>query len=167
MNSPISYQYDSLLSKYVHYPDRIIKFRSEGWATTYVGQHGVNAISDISKDGRIKICVWGDSYIEAFQVNDEEKLPQVLTSFLSENNYPNLMAFGVGMSGYSVADYYFNIPRYERVVPSIAMHLIILTDFDDTLPKRVHAADVGRGYVLENPYRLECNYDVCAPVSVN
>jgi len=153
-DSPVIYKYDKLLNKYVYYPATHIKWRSEGWGNTVVGKHGVNAITDITKHSQAKVCIWGDSYVEAHQVDDDEKMSQILNALLAENKYRNLIAFDVGMSGHEIADYYFDIPRYEKIVPSITAHFIVLTNFNDTLPKTKPTGEERVGVFLENPHRL-------------
>ena len=87
-NSLDHYQYDEKLTKVIPAPGTI-KYRSEGIATTYRGAYGINAIEDITRDSRKKIVVWGDSYIEALQVDDCLKIPQVVNK--------NLLNIGLGL----------------------------------------------------------------------
>lgn len=51
-----------------------------------------------------------------------------------------LTSFGVGMSGESVADYYFKIPRYEKKCPAVTAHYIIICSISDALPDQLSAA---------------------------
>ncbi len=44
------------------------------------------------------------------------------------------------MSGESVADYYFKIPRYEKKCPAIIAHYIIICSVTDALPDQLTAA---------------------------
>ncbi len=152
-NSLPYYIFDPTLKKLIHNPGIIYKHRSEGFAITYKGLYGVNSITNIKNDKRKKIIIWGDSYVEAHNVNDEFKLPQILTKKLVENKFgQNFMAYGVGMSGYSVADYFFNLPKYEQLTPNTIAHFIILTDINDSLPDQVsHKHCMFRS----NPFRLE------------
>jgi len=129
------FQYDNALGKYIHTPGTVYKQRSEGFATTHKGLFGVNGISDISKIKKNKIVVWGDSYVEAHQVNDDEKMAQVITANLVQKGLGGKsFCFAVGMSGDSVADYYFEIPRYEAVIYDIVAHYIFITGLSDILP---------------------------------
>ncbi|MBI4850173.1 MAG: hypothetical protein HY808_16625 [Nitrospirae bacterium] len=154
-DSLISYEFDETLDKQIHKPGLIYKHRSEGWGTTYIGEHGIIGVKDITKDPRKKVVIWGDSHVEAFQVDDDKKLPQVISSLQGEKADNALMAFGVGMSGDSVADYYFDIPKYEKLAPPIIAHFIIISSIDDILPDQ--SADRIRGVFNSNPYRLENN----------
>lgn len=152
-NSLPYYHFDPTLKKFIHQPGIIYKHRSEGFASTSIGLYGINSIENIKNDNRKKLIIWGDSYVEARSVDDELKLPQILTKKLDENNLgQDVMAYGVGMSGDSVADYFFNIPKYEKLTPDSIAHFIILTNINDSLPDQVSAK---RGMFRSNPYRLE------------
>lgn len=146
-------QFDKTLAKYIHQPKSTYWHRREGFAATYHGLYGTDGIEDITQDPRQKIVIWGDSYVEGHQVNDDEKIAQVLTAGLAEQGLGNqLMSFGVGMSGNSVADYYFEIPKYEQLGINIAAHIILVTGLSDTLPD--DEKDYERGVFEVNPYRL-------------
>ncbi len=145
--------YDRALEKYIHTPGTIYNQRSEGFATTRKGLFGVNGISDISQIRKKKIVVWGDSYVEAHQVEDAEKMPQVVTLNLARKELDDeFICFGVGMSGDSVADYYFEIPRYEMVINGIVAHYIFITGLRDILPDQ--PTDDKKGLFNANPLRL-------------
>ena len=126
--------WDAQVNRYVYTPGMIKKNRSEGWATTYVGKHGVNAIPDITQIESLKVAIWGDSYVEAWSVDDKNKMAQVFTQFCSSKGMDNLVGFGVGKSGDDAADYYFGIPKYESTVSSIIAHFIVFDSISDILP---------------------------------
>ncbi len=147
------FQYDNVLEKYIHTPGTVYKQRSEGFATTHKGLFGVNGIADVSKIKKKKIVVWGDSYVEAHQVDDEEKMAQVIAANLEEKGLgKEVSCFAVGMSGDSVADYYFEIPRYEAVIDGIAAHYIIITGLSDILPDQ--STDTKKGLFRSAPLEL-------------
>ncbi len=152
-NSLVYVKYDETLGKYIHDPGLFYKHRSEGIATTFKGRYGVNAIGDITEFPQEKLVVWGDSFVEAHQVDDPEKIPQQITKKLAARGFEKrAMAFAVGMSGDSVADYYFDMPKYEKLVPNVKAHYIIVTDVRDTLPDQ--PSDTIRGVFLSDPLRL-------------
>jgi hypothetical protein len=96
---------------------------------------------------------WGDSYVEALQIDDNLKIPQRITEKLSKCGIgESSMAFGVGMGGDSVADYYGYIPKYEKLIQNIKAHYIIITDFKDTLP--IQSSDSSRWDFKAAPFRL-------------
>lgn len=155
-NSLTNYEYDSDLKKYVHTPGSVSKHRSEGFGSTDNGRFGIQGINDITFIHKHKIIVWGDSYVEAHQLDDKFKIPQRITEKLSERGIGDTaMAFGVGMSGDSVADYYAYIPKYEKLVRNIKAHYIVITGFADTLP--VQLSESSRWDFRANPLRLTQN----------
>ncbi len=114
-NSLLYVEFDKTLDKFVNAHGLIYRHRSEGVATTYKGRFGINAIEDIRDTKQEKLVVWGDSFVEAHQVDDPLKIPQRVTQRLVERGLGDkAMAFAVGMSGDSVADYYFDLPKYEK-----------------------------------------------------
>lgn len=130
----VTYDLDPKIDKYVFTPGSTIKYRTEGWGTTNVGRYGVNAVPDITRISGPKVLIWGNSYVEAFQVDDQEKMPQVLTYLFHSDGLKDLFAFGVGHSGDRIAQYYFDIPKYEQIASPIYMHFIILGSIVDVLP---------------------------------
>lgn len=150
------YTYDPDLDKFIYIPNQLYRQRSEGFAKTWHGLYGINGIRNIKNDKRSKIIIWGDSYIEAHQVNDSEKIPQRITAKLSAAGlHDKLMSYGVGMSGDSVADYYFDIPRYENLTRDVYAHYIIITSFEDTLPDQ--PTDTSGGVFKSEPLRFQEN----------
>lgn len=161
-DSPIVYRYDKLLQKYIQTPGTVHTHKSEGFGTTYKGKHGINGVVDITSDSRSKIIIWGDSYVEAHQVDDRVKVPQLLTEFLAEKRLgSDFISFGVGMSGDSVADYYFDIPKYEKLILYPEAHYLLITSLEDIIADV--ASDNKRGVFASNPYRLY--YDSWQPLN--
>ena len=147
------YDFDPLLNKYVVSPGLKIKHRSEGWGTTLLGEHGVIAVPDIKKVQSDKIAIFGDSFVEGFQVDDFDKMSHIFNSLYSSSKVKNKLAgFSVGFSGDDIADYYFNIPKYEKIVPDIKAYFIVITGFNDTIPNMDNARSVfkfdGSSYYL-------------------
>jgi hypothetical protein len=62
-------------------------------------------------------------------------MAQVLTSLFQENGRSDVAAIGVGRPFTGVADYYFKIPRYERVAYPVVAHLILFVDFGELIPR--------------------------------
>lgn len=152
-DSLIYYEFDQKLNKMIHAPYIIYKHRSEGNANTFIGKFGINAIEDITTETKNKIVVWGDSYVEAHQVNDQNKIPQLVSNNLLKKQLGyNLLCFGVGMGGDSVADYYFDMPKYEKIGGNIIAHFIIITSIEDTLSDQ--PTDTNRGLFKSAPFRL-------------
>ncbi|OPY15549.1 MAG: hypothetical protein A4E66_00066 [Syntrophus sp. PtaB.Bin001] len=132
----ITYTWSPDSGTWIRPPGSIHRHRSEGWATSYFGKLDVQGINDISRIKLPAIAIWGDSHVEAFQVEQQKKMQEVLVGLLKANGIKNITAFGIGQSGDSVADYYFKIPRYEKICSTIIAHYIILTDFNDVFPNQ-------------------------------
>ncbi|MDH5561242.1 MAG: hypothetical protein OEY59_10370 [Deltaproteobacteria bacterium] len=132
LNTVPEYQYDDELGFYSSPADFIINFRKEGWASTHFGRYSIAGIENINEINEPKVAIWGDSHVEAFQVDDQYKSHQVLTRIQSNQCSP-FVGVGIGQSGWSIADYYFRIQDYERV-SDFSYHFIVLNDFDDTYP---------------------------------
>ena len=145
------YEWNPVLSIWTFKPGLTYRHRSEGWATAHIGKYGVIGIPDISAIRKPKVVIWGDSHVEGVQVDDLERMPQVLTRLLTAEGL-DMMAFGVGRSGESVADYYFKIPKYEKLCPPIMAHFIILCDLADVLPDQLNAEHAR--FVSQPTFRL-------------
>jgi hypothetical protein len=154
-NSLPSYKFDTILNKYIYEPGTVYKHRTEGNATTLKGMYGINGIEDITKVRGQKVIIWGDSYVEAHQVSDNNKMPQVVTSLLRSNSVDGMISFGVGMSGDSVADYYHDMPKYETLATNVIAHFILISDIKDLLPDQ--ETDKARAVFKSNPYRIMYN----------
>ncbi len=94
----------------------------------YKGLFGINAIEDTSLDNRKTISTRGDSFVESHHTDERNIIPQVATRELSDKGIgKDLMCFGIGMTGNSVADYYYNIPKHKQL-KSIVSHFIVITN---------------------------------------
>jgi lysophospholipase L1-like esterase len=99
----------------------------------------VSAVSDIKSRAEEKIIVWGDSYVEAHQVDDNKKMAQQTTRLLAENRQTNLLVVGAGLSGQSVADYLLKIPVYEKQMAPVGAHVIVVGQMEDLFPDQASA----------------------------
>lgn len=139
------------VTRHVRASGTVYQHRSEGWATTRVGRLGINGVPDAAQLKGPKIAIWGDSFMDALQVNDEDKTAQVLTRLLHEAGRPET-AFAVAQGGLSPADYYFLMPAYEQAITEITAHVVVLGDSDDILPDKNAPC---RSRFLSSPPRLE------------
>lgn len=115
-----------------------IVWRSEGKGRSYYGKWGISAIADIRSCGPQKILFWGDSYVQAAQVDDEEKMAQKTTHLL-RHAASDYVAVGLGLAGSSMPDYLYRIPNYEKMIPNIVAHVIIVGQLEDFLPNNPSA----------------------------
>ncbi|QGY38994.1 hypothetical protein GM415_02190 [Pseudodesulfovibrio cashew] len=94
-----------------------------------------------------KFILWGDSYADGVQVDDSLRAANLFNA-----SSQRLKAFTVANGGLSVADYYFAIPRYERLGNDIEGHVILLVGLEDVLPGHQVAC---HSRFLTAPLRLE------------
>lgn len=128
------WEWSEELGKDIYPQGSVVHWRTEGWATTRFGKWGISGIADVDLIEDHRVLIWGDSFVEAFQVNDAEKMPQVVTRKLMESGIISTRAMGIGVSGASSADYYFSMKPYERVCGPVMAHVFIVSDLEDYLP---------------------------------
>jgi hypothetical protein len=119
-------------------------------------------IPDITLIPGPKVALWGDSFVEAVQVDDKKKTAQRLTQLFKKHAI-NTTAFAVGAGGLSVADYFFSIPRFEHEIPHIQAHVIILGSIQDVIPDletQCHST------LLSQPPRLKENECIPSPTAI-
>jgi len=118
--------------------DVSVQFRSEGWGLSRFGRLGVSAVPDIGKVSRPVVILWGDSHMEALQVDDSEK-PAAQLDKLMGGCAAEPRAIAVALSGEMMADYVVKIPVYEKVV-SCRGHYIVISDLEEALPDQPGAS---------------------------
>lgn len=121
------YEWSSVVNDYVMADGHVHRNRTEGWSTTTYGPHGLSAPRTASGQQGPTVMIWGDSFVEAHQVNDSEKIVEHVRRLSSQRGRTNIHAIAVGRSYWSVADYYYNIPAYERLL-GCDCHFIVLAD---------------------------------------
>ncbi|MDF1852689.1 MAG: hypothetical protein P1U85_17765 [Verrucomicrobiales bacterium] len=116
--------------------------RSEGWAETHFGAQGLVGMGEKLPEGS-KVLIWGDSFVEAFHVPDHEKMHRQLTEMLGDEPAgSSYTAVAMGQSWWSVADHFFRIPEYERLLGDVRLHVIHLFTLDDVYPDQYEGAKV-------------------------
>ncbi|MBN2328802.1 MAG: hypothetical protein JXR73_16805 [Candidatus Omnitrophica bacterium] len=131
-----NWSWDPILEDYVITPGTAHHHCKEGWGKTLVGRHGVYAIPDIQAVQEPKVVFWGDSFVQGFQVDDDEKLAQQFTALQRRGNGQPLIGVGIGTGERDCADYYFLAPRYRDLLDPVFCHIIVLHDIEDALPDR-------------------------------
>jgi len=121
------YEWSPQIGDYVFVPGYVHRERGEGWATTHYGQLGLATSCPAPASGARTVLVWGDSFIEAHQVNDSQKVAARLTEAFADRQGKTLQAIEVGHSYWSVADYYFNLPAYEKLFNPLC-HFVVLAE---------------------------------------
>lgn len=130
VDSIVPWAWDPVVHDYT-IPPGTYRMRSEGNGTTHIQDHGI--IGNISEKTN-KIVIWGDSYVEALQVSDKHKMSAQLSGLLSSHGNEAWESVAVARSGRMVADYYFNIPNYEKILSNIRYHVIVVASVKDFLP---------------------------------
>jgi lysophospholipase L1-like esterase len=112
----------------------IIQWRREGWGSTHYWKWGITGVNDDVLRARQKVLIWGDSYVEAYQVDDAIKLPQQLTSRLADDGFDDIKAIGIGESSACAADWYFGMQLYQERLAPVCVNIIILSQIEDFYP---------------------------------
>jgi hypothetical protein len=127
------YSYDATTRSWVITPGSTILWRSEGRGRSYFGKFGIGCVPDISRESRRLVMLWGDSDVEAFQVDDPRKMAQQLTGLL-QGHGRDLVCVSRAMGGDNLADYILDLPEYEKQIPTITRHILLINGPDDILP---------------------------------
>jgi len=115
-------------------PGTTYQERREGWATNHVGGFGLIASRPEDLAASAKILIWGDSFVEAFHVEDSAKMHRCLTDRLHDPPGDEGAALAIGERFCSIADYRFRIPDYEAALKDVKLHVIHLYSLEDTFP---------------------------------
>jgi len=121
------YEWSPALEDYVFAKGYVHRERGEGWAATRYGDFGLSGTTPALAAQGQTILIWGDSFVEAHNVADSQKAASQVTQVFSQGGRTRITATAVGYSYWSVADYYFNIPYYEKLLNPIC-HFIVLAE---------------------------------------
>jgi len=112
-------------------------FYSSGWNFLMAHKKHINNIGFMNKfdynttDPRTLVAVVGDSYVEAFQVNDDEPFYQDLT-----RDNPNLRVYSFGFSGAGLSQYLIWAQyAHEKYHNNFLIVSVVSNDFDQSLKK--------------------------------
>lgn len=113
----------------------------ENLASTRYGPYGLVGVDSPGIPSGPKVLIWGDSFVEAFHVDDPDKMHRQLTRKLSHSSdLGQVTALAMGQSWWSVADYVFRIPDYEQALGEVRLHVIHLFTLEDTYPDQYPGA---------------------------
>jgi lysophospholipase L1-like esterase len=135
VDSLVTIEYDKDLGFLVFSPNIKECHRSEGWAETTIGEHGLIGTQDVTDNNSSKIAIWGDSFVEAFQVNDNEKMGARVNASLRGLGFADLIAIQIGQSANTIADICYKLPRYEKIIPTLRAHYIVMGRLDRIFPE--------------------------------
>jgi hypothetical protein len=121
------YQWSDQIGDYVLKEGYVHRNRDEGWASTHYGPWGLANFANTARPGQPTILIWGDSYVEAHQISDSQKVEAQFNRMFRQSGLTPMRAVSVGHSYWSVADYYYHIPAYDRLLDP-ACHFIVLAE---------------------------------------
>ena len=129
----VSWTYDERLAEIVpESGSEVINFR-EGMAITRYADYGLNACCPFQKDGKF-VLLHGDSYVEAFQLDDDKKPDAVLAHEIGNG----VRVHGIGRSGAGLPSMILRAQSYERTLGMPAVHVFLVASgirndlFEDT-----------------------------------
>ena len=117
-------QFDEARQVSVPSPNANYRWRSEGYATTRIGPHGMPGRRELPDETLTRIALWGDSQAEGVCVADDEKL-------FAKLNVPNLAAvLPLARSGDDLHDWLKQIPAVEKNL-GVDAHVLLIVDLSD------------------------------------
>ncbi len=108
------------------------RWRSEGYATTAIGPHGMPGRVDLPEakaNGEFRIALWGDSQAEGVCVPDEHKLHRQIER-IADASQREIVVLPFARSGDDAAEWLPQIPRVEGAL-AIDLHLILVAEIGD------------------------------------
>jgi hypothetical protein len=135
---------------------------SEGAAWNKLNPQGVSGIDDLMAIEGPLVCLYGDSFLEGFNVADDNKAAQLLTNILRKTR-SDVTAVSFGRQGSTGADHYFLIRRVEELRLKSVVHIVTFTDIEDFQPG-FHPKNTGYARFRDTP---ELGFDPPQPPSTN
>ncbi len=124
-------QLDALRQSYLPAPGHQYRWRSEGYATTGIGMHGMPGRSEVpaARPGSIRVALWGDSQAEGVVVRDSQKLfVQIEREAKSSGDSVQVLPFA--RSGENASHWLTQIPKVETEL-DIDVHLLMIVELSD------------------------------------
>jgi hypothetical protein len=149
--------FDPQIRRFVAAPG-VSRTRSEGWASSGVGEHGIRGLPGGRLPAGPKVVFWGDSFVEGVQVDDADRMAQVFTS-LSRDAGLALTGVGIGHGGDTLIDSIFRVTDYAPVLHPVALHVFVLGRMSDVLPDAPQTCRAA--FFTGPPARLEQR--ICPP----
>lgn len=118
------WQFDDVTGRWLPAPDRPYTYTREGWGTTTWQTHARLA-ERLPADNEPTVVFWGDSYVEALQLDDREKMFNVF-SRLADQRGSDLRGIGVALSGWDLDDYYDLLPKLKGRLGKPRVHLFVV-----------------------------------------
>jgi lysophospholipase L1-like esterase len=118
------------------------RWRSEGYATTRIGPHGMPGKTEVPDGAKSRIALWGDSQAEGVTVADDEKLFAAIQA-ASQNT---LDVYPLAISGDSLGRWLLQMPWAESEL-AVNEHWFLIVDLEDLIDRSLpDATKSGRLY---------------------
>jgi lysophospholipase L1-like esterase len=124
---------DPAVNRSVSLPGTVSRTRSEGFSSSHVGEHGIRGLPGGKLPPGPKVVFWGDSFVEAVQVDDSERMAQVFSSLAQASGLP-LSGVGIGTGGDTLIDCIVKAPDFVPVLGPVRLHVFFLGRISDVLP---------------------------------
>lgn len=133
VRSYLPQQFDAVRNTYVPVSGEKYRWRSEGYAVTQIGQHGMPGRSEVSakESGTIRLALWGDSQAEGVCVADHQKLFAQIER-AAEASGQAIEVLPLARSGDDASHWLTQIPSVEKQL-SIDAHLMVIVELTDLL----------------------------------
>jgi len=116
--------------------DYIVKGRrciyDEGCGCVNFSPDGIIGTADGLSSTLPHVIIWGDSYVESFNVGDEWAVYHQLSVLSQKSTFP-CKGIAVAQSGRDISHHILLMPYYNQKVPNIRLHVIVFT-LNDILP---------------------------------
>jgi lysophospholipase L1-like esterase len=126
-------QRDPVRGRYVPVAGSEYRWRSEGYATTKIGAHGMPGRVDVGQPvpDSIRVALWGDSQAEGVCVGDDDKLfAQIQRIGRAAGRSIEVLPFA--RSGEDATDWLAQMPSVERAL-AIDLHVLVVAELPDLL----------------------------------
>lgn len=130
VESIVPWAWEPAVDDFVPEAGHIHRYRQEGWTDTVFGRYGIPAIPNLQLVAGPAVLIWGDSQVEAFQVDDRDKMAQQVTVLAGGRT----TGVGIGRGGREIADYLRLMDGYERLCAP-QLHVIVVPDLRDAWPE--------------------------------
>lgn len=131
VRSYLPQQLDPVRRQYVPSPGLNYRWRSEGYATTLIGQHGMPGRERTPPEDSdsFRVALWGDSQAEGVCVPDRQKLFEQIQRAAEANGGPvDVLPFA--RSGDDASNWLAQMRPVERDL-DIDMHLLLIVELSD------------------------------------
>lgn len=164
INSILVRTYDADLKVNTIRPGDVVHWRSEGWASTRIGPHGLPGWQPDRPGGQTnrepvspgddplrRIVIWGDSQVEGVCVADEQKIHNQTIAIARRRDRIELDCLPMGRSGADARDWQDLMPDADRLWHP-DLHVWVVTDLSDlTVLASKDAAEAYHRWTVESP----------------